>query len=188
MSFLRFASVSRFGKRPGIAAALCAGALLGLAGCSYQQAEGDKSGYTHGSIFRADIRTVAVPAFGTKSFSRGDEMTLSQALVTQIESRTPYKVVSIERADTVLEGIVVGTGVGSVSTDSSTALPQEHLYTISVDFTWKDLRTGQILVDRRNFEQSSTYYPTMGEGRFTGRQAAAESLAAAIVDELQGDW
>lgn len=171
-----------------LAAIVGAGVLIGFSGCSYQQADGDKSGYTHGSIFRSDIRTVAVPAFGTKSYSRGDEVTLSQALVTQIESRTPYKVVPIERADTVLEGIVVGTGVGTVSTDNSTALPQEHLYTISVDFTWKDLRTGQILVDRRNFEHSGTYYPTMGEGRFTGRQAAAEALAASIVDELQGDW
>lgn len=162
--------------------------LLGLAGCSYQHTAADKSGYTHGSVFRSDIRTVAVPAFGTKSFSRGDEVALSQALVTQIESRTPYKVVPIERADTVLEGVVVGTGAGTISADNYTALPQEHLYTISVDFTWKDLRTGQIIVERRNFEQSGAYYPTMGEGRFTGRQSVAEALAASIVDELQGDW
>lgn len=162
--------------------------LLAVSGCSYTQSASDQRGYTHGSIFRSDVKTVAVPAFGTKSFSRGDEVTLSQALVTQIESRTPYKVVPLGRADTVLEGIVVGTGVGTVSADNYTALPQEHLYTISVDFTWKDLRTGQILVERRNFEQSSAYYPTMGEGRFAGRQAAAEALAASIVDELQGDW
>lgn len=167
---------------------LAIGTLLCVGGCSYQQSAADKSGYTHGSIFRSDIRTVAIPAFGTKSMSRGDEIALSQALVTQIESRTPYKVVPVGRADTVLEGMVIGTGVGTVSADNYTALPQEHLYTISVDFTWKDLRTGQILVERRNFEQSSAYYPTMGEGRFHGRTAAAEALAASIVDELQGDW
>ena len=166
------------------------GALSALvaSGCSYQRSADDSRGYTHGSIFRSDVRTIAVPAFGTKSLARGDEIALSQALVTQIESRTPYKVVPIERADTVLEGMVVGTGVGTVSADNFTALPQEHLYTISVDFTWKDLRTGQIIVERRNFEQSSAYYPTMGEGRFAGRTAAADALAASIVDELQGEW
>jgi hypothetical protein len=162
--------------------------LAALCGCSYQQTGAEKSGYTHGNIFRSDIRTVAIPAFGTKSFSRGDEIALTQALVTQIESRTPYKVVPVGRADTVLEGMVVGTGIGTASTDNYTALPEEHLYSISVDFTWKDLRTGQILVERRNFDQSSAYYPTMGEGRFAGRTAAAEALAASIVDELQGDW
>lgn len=171
-----------------IAKVLSLSVLIASAGCSYQQSASDKHGYTHGSIFRNDIRTVAIPAFGTRSYSRGDEITLSQALVAQIEARTPYKVVPLGRADTVLEGMVIGTGVGTVSADNYTALPQEHLYTISVDFTWKDLRTGQILVERRNFEQSSAYYPTMGEGRFAGRQAAAEALAASIVDELQGDW
>jgi hypothetical protein len=167
---------------------LCLLAVIVPTGCSYQQSASDHAGYTHGSIFRSDVRTVAVPAFGTKSFSRGDEIALTQALVTQIEARTPYKVVPLERADTVLEGMVIGTGVGTVSADNYTALPQEHLYTISVDFTWKDLRTGQIIVERRNFDQSSAYYPTMGEGRFVGRTAAAEALAASIVDELQGDW
>lgn len=171
-----------------LALASISAALLAHAGCSYQQSAADKSGYTHGNVFREGIRTIAVPAFGTKSYSRGDEVALSQALVTQIESRTPYKVVPVGKADTVLEGIVIGTGVGTVSADNFTALPQEQMYTISVDFTWKDLRTGQILVERRNFEQSGAYYPTMGEGRFTGRQSVAELLAASIVDELQGDW
>ena len=162
------------------------------AGCGYSSGgdAGGKSGngYTWGSTFRKDIKTVAVPAFGTKSFHRGDEIALTQALVAQIESRTPYKVVPAERADTVLEGTVVTTGIGTVSVDQQTALPQEQTYTIGVDFTWKDLRTGTILVERRNVDQSSTYYPTLGEGRFMGRQTTAESLAASIVDELQGDW
>jgi hypothetical protein len=166
-----------------------AGALC--AGCSgYTSGAGDHAGngYTWGTTFRKDIKTVAIPAFGTKSFSRGDEITLTQALIAQVESRTPYKVVPAERADTILEGLVVSVGTGTVSIDRYTALPQEQLYTISVDFTWKDLRSGQILVERRNFDQSSTYYPTLGEGRTHGRQSTAEALAASIVDELQGDW
>jgi Lipopolysaccharide-assembly len=158
-----------------------------LAGCAYTQND-SSSAYTWGSIHRKDVRTVAIPAFGTKAFSRGDELAVTQALIAQIESRTPYKVVPQDRADTVLEGMVVSVGRGTVSIDQFTALPQEALYTISVDFTWKDLRSGQILVERRNFEQSNTYYPTLGDGRFVGQQTTAEALAASIVDELQGDW
>lgn len=157
--------------------------ILSLAGC----AAGD-NGYTWGSTFRPGIRTVAVPAFQTQSFSRGDEVKLTQALIGQIESRTPYKVVPAERADTILEGTVVSTRLGTVSVDQQTALPQEQTYTLAVDFIWKDLRSGQILVERRNFEQTSTYYPTLGDGRFVGQQTTAEALAASIVDELTADW
>jgi hypothetical protein len=167
-----------------LACALCAG----CSGYSSGANAGGRNGYAWGTTFRKDIRTVAVPAFGTKSFSRGDEITLTQALIAQIESRTPYKIVPAERADTILEGLVVSVGTGTVSLDNQTALPQESVYTISVDFTWKDLRSGTILVERRNFDQSSTYYPTLGDGRAHGRQTTAEALAASIVDELQGEW
>ncbi|MCS7032800.1 MAG: hypothetical protein NZ561_02265, partial [Phycisphaerae bacterium] len=68
------------------------------------------------------------------------------------------------------------------------AIPQEQLYKITVNFVWKDLRTGKILVERRNFEQTATFYPTLGEGRFVGSQQAAEQLARGIVQELQADW
>ena len=167
-------------------------ALL-AAGCGYSSsgtgAGGEApSGYTWGTTFRKDVRTVAIPAFGTKSFQRGDEVMLTQALVAQIESRTPYKVVPADRADTILEGVVTTAGTGTVSVSPFNALPQEQTYTMSVDFTWKDLRTGQILVERRNFDQSTTYYPTLGEGRFVGKQQVAEALAGSIVNELQGDW
>jgi hypothetical protein len=37
-------------------------------------------------------------------------------------------------------------------------------------------------------EQTSSFYPTLGEGRFTGTQVATEKLALAIVQELQADW
>lgn len=170
---------------------LLVSACVLAAGCSgYSSGDGGASGknYAWGTTFRKDIKTIALPAFGTKAYSRGDEIALTQALIAQIESRTPYKIVPAERADTILEGLVTGVGRGTVSIDNQTALPQEAVYTISCDFTWKDLRSGQILVERRNFDQSTTYYPTLGEGRFIGRQTAAEALAASIVDELQGEW
>lgn len=168
---------------------LLVGLAACVAGCGYSSSgEGASRGYTWGTTFRKDVRTVAIPAFGTKSFQRGDEVLLTQALVAQIESRTPYKVVPAERADTILEGVVVSAGSGTVSVSPFNALPQEQTYTMSVDFTWKDLRTGQILVERRNFDQTSTYYPSLGDGRFIGKQQVAEALAGSIVNELQGEW
>jgi hypothetical protein len=155
-----------------------------LAGCGYTSGEG----YRWGELYRSDINTVAVPIFQSRAFSRGDEVVLSQALVNQIESRTPYKVVDASRADTIIEGQIVSVAQGAVSSDTHTSIPQEQLYVVAVDFTWKDLRTGKIIVQRRNFEQSAAFYPTLGEGRLAGRQLNMEQLAAAIVDEMQTDF
>ncbi len=161
---------------------------VALAGCGYKQGADSGSAYHWSSLYRQDIRTVAVPIFTTRSFERGVEFGLSQAVVKQIEATTPYKVVPAERADTVLEAQVVDVQVSTLSTDPNSAIPQEQSLGLTIDFLWKDLRSGRILVERRGFEQTATYYPTLGEGRFVGRQQAIERLALAIVQELQADW
>ncbi|MGC4033010.1 MAG: LPS assembly lipoprotein LptE [Tepidisphaeraceae bacterium] len=129
-----------------------------------------------------------MPIFTNVDFARGDEFTLTKAIVTQIEQRTPYKVVDREKADTILEGQIVRVRRQTISSEAGSNLPQEQLYGIRVNFTWKDLRTGKILVERRGFEQNSPYYPYLGEGRQTGALNASEQLALAIVQELQADW
>jgi hypothetical protein len=78
--------------------------------------------------------------------------------------------------------------VNTLSSDFNAAIPQEQIVTITVNFTWKDLRNGRILVERRGFEQAATYYATLGEARIYGRMQAAERVALAIVHELQSDW
>lgn len=166
--------------------------VLTLAGCGYSQSGGGGApglaGYQWKSTYRDDIRTVAVPIFANRSYRRGVEFQLSKAIINRLEATSPYKVVPRERADTVLEGEIVDIHVRTLSADVHTAVPQEQLYLVRVNFTWKDLRTGKILVERRHFEQSASFYPTLGEGQFVGSQQNVERLALAIVQELQADW
>jgi hypothetical protein len=166
-----------------------------VAGCGYIQSDytlatatENGAGPTSRSLYRDDVRTVAVPIFTNRTFERNVEFDLSKAVVNYLESSTPYKVVPKERADTILEGEITRVDIDTVSQDASTSLPQEQLLTIRVNFTWKDLRTGRILTQRKHFDQSGTYYPTLGEGRFVGAQQNVERLAIAIVQELQADW
>lgn len=171
--------------------ALSAVVALAIGGCSGYQQTGtgsSASNYKWTSLYRQDIQTVAVPIFSNIDFSRGDELALTKALITQIEQRTPYKVVDRDKADTIIEGQITRVRLQSVSSDRATSLPQEQLYTLRVDFVWKDLRTGKILVERRGFEQNATFYPTLGEGRQQGGLSAAEQLAIGIVQELEADW
>lgn len=164
-------------------------AALLAAGCGYQiSGTPGNDSYAGRTLFRDDVKTVAVPIFANKTYFQGVEFALSKALENQIESKSPYKVVPRDRADTLLEGEVTNIRVRTISNDRVSAVPQEQLYIVSVDFRWKDLRTGKILVQRRDFEQTAPWYPTLGEGQFYGNQQNIERLALAIVDELQADW
>ncbi len=186
MNLARHASPRR--RALPLTAGLCVLLAL-LGGCGYQNSSADPdAGYQWRSLYREDIRSVAVPIFHNRSFERGVEFSLTKAVAQRIEATTPYKVIPQERADTLLEGEIVAVDTDTVSSDFSTATPQEQLLRVQVNFVWKDLRNGQIITHRRAFEQAVTYYPTLGEGRFHGSQQAIESLAAGIVRELQADW
>jgi len=181
-------------KRGLITAALSALLLVGapfLTGCAGYSHNGTGSaeqGYQWTSLYRQDVHTIAVPIFTNTSYYRGDEFNLTKAIITQIEQRTPYKVVDRDHADTILEGQITRVRRQTISSDRNSALPQEQLYAIEVSFIWKDLRSGKVLMERRGFEQQAPFYPTLGEGQATGALNTAEQLGLAIVQEMQADW
>jgi hypothetical protein len=163
-----------------------------LAGCGYNQSGGSKNnlsgGYHWNSLYREDVQTVAVPIFTNKTYERGVEFRLTEAVQKQLEAHAPYKVVPRERADTILEGEVTNLSMVAISRDFQTNLPRETQLAMTVDIIWKDLRTGRILCQRRGLQASTVYYQTLGEGEFVGAQEAIERLAMTIVQELQADW
>ncbi|HZL36096.1 MAG TPA: LptE family protein [Tepidisphaeraceae bacterium] len=163
---------------------------VSLCGCGYQISGSGRNdpGYQWKTLYRDDVRTVAVPTFGNRSFSQGFEFRLTKAVINQIEAQSPYKVVPREEADTILEGEITGVRMRTTSDNYVAAVPQEQMYSILVRFTWRDLRTGKILVERHDFEQTAPFYPTLGEDPFVGEQSNIERLALAIVQELQADW
>lgn len=165
--------------------------LFTIAGCGYQQTgvyEHEQPGYQWHSLYREDIQTVAVPVFVNRTYQRGLEIELTKAVIHQMETHTPYKVVSSQRADTILEGEIADAHTGTFSNDPNTGLPQEQSFVMIVNFTWKNLRTGQIIVERHGFDQRAAYFPTLGEGQTVGSQQVVERLALDIVQELQADW
>jgi hypothetical protein len=177
--------------------AALAAAILSVAGCGFSASDpavgqtgsvGGLGGYQWKSLYREDVKTVAVPIFANRTYRRGVEFQLTKAVINQLEAQSPYKVVPRDRADTILEGEITEVFIRTFSSDPQTGVPQDQLYMVRVNFTWKDLRTGKILADRRRFEQTGSFYPTLGEGRFIGAQQNVEKLAVAIVQELQADW
>jgi hypothetical protein len=165
-----------------------------LTGCGYSAGTSDSgsgdatNGYQWKSLYRPGIRTVAVSVFTSREFSRYDEIRFTQAVAKQLEAYTPYKIASRDVADTVLEGQIRSIRRTTQSNSPNGGVPQEQLFEMTVDFTWKDLRNGKILASRTVFDQTTAFYPTLGEGAFVGSQTATEKLALAVVQQLEGDW
>ena len=147
-----------------------------------------KSGYQWHSLYREDVQTVAVPVFVNRTFRRGLEAQLTTSVIQQLEEHSPYKVVPADRADTILEGVITDANTTTLSTDNYTGLPQEQSYNITVSFTWKNLRTGQVYTQRRNFDQHTSFFPTLGEAASIGSKDAVQRLATGIIQEMQADW
>lgn len=160
--------------------------VLLLCGCGMHSGDGD--GWHWSSTYRQDIHSIAVPIFTTRDYHRGVEFQLTDALVKKIEEFTPYKVEPRERADTLLEGEIISIQTTTLQLDPYTATPQEEQYSIIVNFTWKDLHNGKVLMTRQNFQQTTSYFPTLGEGQWVGSENTVDRLALGIVHEMEGAW
>ncbi|NIA21128.1 MAG: hypothetical protein GWP05_03955 [Anaerolineaceae bacterium] len=163
-------------KRLTLPIPLLATAVL-LAGCF---------GYTTEPLHRTSVRTVAVPIFQSDEFRRGLEMEFTKELIRMIELRTPYKVTSEERADTVITGKIVDLREGVLTEDDrdNASVIQTSLY---VDYRWKDLRTGRILRSGRP-HQAYPYAPVEGQTLRSSTTFAIRKLAEKIVEDMEEDW
>jgi hypothetical protein len=152
--------------------------LAALGGC----------GYSTKPLYNRSISTVAVPVFTNKTFRREWEFRLTEAVDKDIEAITPYKLAPQRHADSVLTGEIVDIQENVLTRQYGVNLPRETELTIIVNFQWKDLRSGRVIVERKQFNRSATEIPQIGEHVADAEQAAIEALARAIVDQMQRDW
>lgn len=149
---------------------------------------GGGCGYRTDRPFRRDVKTVAVEIFDNKDFRRGLELQLTEALAKRIESETPYRLAKRETADTLITGEVKEVRQATLGDDFRTALPRETAATMIIAFQWKDLRTGQILLDRPNFAQTVDYVPPLGENFYHASQRICDRMAERMVEQMEADW
>jgi hypothetical protein len=159
---------------------------LGITGCATDPTQG----YTAMSLHRQDVATIAVPIFTNETFHRDVEFLLADALVKEIERRTPYKVAPSTRADTILSGRVTEVVLDSISRSRQTGLTEEMILRVTIDFQWKDQRNNANLLERRSFSGTALFVPSApsGEPLEIGQFAVVQQLARDIVDEMQADW
>jgi len=162
-----------------LAAALLAAASLAVVGC----------GYSRQGLFPEDVRTVTVQTFQNKTFYKGVQFDLTEALIKQMELETPYKALS-GSADTLLEGVITDIQQRKLSRTSTGGLVQEVEVRITVNFQWKDQRTGDLLRQRKGFVGVGRHVLTspIGESFQTGQHGAVQRLAQQIVATMRSDF
>jgi len=174
----------RIATNGGLAAVACS-VLMGLGGC----ATSPEDGYALATTYDASIRTVSVPMFKNNTFSPGIEVSLTEAVIKEIGRSTPWAV-DQSGGDTTLTGTLASSDLRRLSSAPTTGYVQEVGVQMSVDFQWKDNRTGKTIVSRRNFTVMETFVPERqsGERLELGQAAAVDRLAREIVAELRSTW
>jgi len=163
-------------------------ALLLFGGCA---------GYQIGnqSLYPLEVHTVYVPVFKSVSFRRNLGERLTEAVVKEIEAKTPYKVVNDPSADSTLSGQIVQEGktvlIPSLSGDA-----REVQANINVQVSWVD-RKGRMLRDNKAIPLPSeiadvggtgNLVPEVGQSVATAQQQAICRIAQQIVGLMEKPW
>ncbi len=153
--------------------------LLVINGCA---------GYQIGnsSLYRTDLKTIHVPIFQTNSLRPDLAEWLTEAVIKEIENRTPYKVVNSPLADSILTGRILQDNKRVVSEDANDQ-PRNLTFSQSVHITWIDNR-GQILMQNA-IKLGNKFVPEGGQSITSAEQTVIRRTAAQIVSQMEvNNW
>lgn len=147
------------------------------------------SGYSNESLYSDEVVSVYVEMFENKSFRRGAEFELTDALAKRIEADTPYKIISSRnRADSVISGHIETISESVLTIERQTGRGLEDRLEIQAVVNWKNLRTGELMMDNKVVSASASFSEWQSQGVNYGRQLAANRLAERIVEQMETEW
>lgn len=170
-------------------AAVCAGLILTvLVGCA---------GYQLGTrtLYAPDVSTVYVPIFESDSYRRNLGEQLTEAVIKEIEQKTPYKVVDTPLADSVLTGRLKHDSK-HVLVESNRDQPRDVEVDLRVEVVWRDSRgdlicqpmTVPVTPDLVEIGQPATYVAEGGQSNVSAQHQAIQRLAEQIVSTMEMPW
>jgi hypothetical protein len=154
-------------------------------------------GYQIGNqtLYPAHIQTVYVPMFDSGSFRRNLGERLTEAVIKEIELKTPYKVVSTPSADSVLTGYLATEGKRVVAETRYDDARQIEVR-MQVQVNWIDRRgveirpSGAVALPPAALEVIGTadVLPEVGQSIATTQQDAIQKVAEQIVAMMETPW
>lgn len=152
-------------------------------------------GYMVGGTYDPEIRTVHVPIFTSDLFRRDVNIELTEAVQKEIQSRTPFRLSSADRADTRLTGKLIEIRkdvLGETRFDDARQLQ----LSFAVEILWEDLRGRNLIaqssvpIDQKTHQllSQANFAPEIGQSYATAKQEAITQLARRIVDKMETPW
>ena len=147
------------------------------------------------SLYRPEIRTIYVSVFESESFRPNLGERLTEAVVKEIELKTPYKVVHTPDADSVLRGRIVLENK-RVLAENAFDEPRTIATDMEVEVNWYDRQGGLILRNASfayspvafSVAQVSDLIPEAGQSIATAHQDSVKELAKQIVEQMETPW
>jgi hypothetical protein len=162
-------------------------------------------GYHSGSLIPADVHTIHVQVVGNDTFwheaVKSDnlagagqpssnrpaytmELELTERIKNEVVRRTPLKIAPEERADSILVATIrkVDPVVWTRDVNNNVNLGN---VTISVDFTWRDRRTGRIHAEGKNITRPTAFTVERGETLTSAARTSFDYIADQIIEQMQ---
>jgi len=155
------------------------------------------AGYQVGNraLFPDHIDTVYVPIFESVSFRRNLGERLTEAVIKEIEARTPYKVVGPQSPDSILSGEIAAENK-HVVVIAPTGEPRQSEVSMTVRVRWIE-RNGNVIRDGAPIPLDPDTVDVLGTGKVvpevgqsitTAQQQALQRIAAQVVSLMEAPW
>lgn len=147
------------------------------------------------TLYAPEIRTVYVPVFDSASFRRNLGEQLTEAVIKEIQLKTPYVVVDGAQADSVLTGEIV-QDTKRILVESKTDEGRQVEMNFVVRVSWVDrrgelIRQGSPIPLPTSFTTISAngdLAPEVGQSILTAQQDSLQELAVQIVSLMEAPW
>ena len=147
------------------------------------------SGYSNQPLYTDSVKSIYVEMFDNTTFRRDLEYDLTDAIAKRIEAETPYKIVSDKsRADTVLSGKITSIDNSVLTVERETGRALESQAEVTAQFNWKNLKTGQYLLENSTAAATASYSEFQEQSFDYASKTAANKLAERIVEQMQTKW
>ncbi|QEG34290.1 LPS assembly lipoprotein LptE [Bythopirellula goksoeyrii] len=147
------------------------------------------------SLYAPDVQTVYVPMIESDSFRRDLGERLTEAVVKEIELKTPFKVVGSPDADSILSARLL-SDTKRVIVENRNDDPRALEMGMLAEITWINRRREPLCLPNTiplppellPINQTATQITAAGQSTVTTQQLAIERLAQQIVSTMEEGW
>lgn len=147
------------------------------------------------SLYAPDVNTVYVPMIESESFRRDLGERLTEAVIKEIEQKTPFKVVGTPDADSILSARLIGD-TKQVTIENRNDDPRALEIALHVEIAWLNRRreplrpptTIPLPPELLPINTTTTLIPEAGQSVATAHQQVIVRLAEQIVSTMEEPW